>query len=379
MSTSSPLFSPFRLRGVELSNRIVASPMWQYVGERGHPTDWHLMNLGRLAEGGVGLVIQEGTLIERRGCGTLGDIGIWDDAFVPGLTRLCSVIRANGSVPGIQIMHAGRKARQKSPFEGRGPLEPERIDDEAAWELIAPSAIAVADGYPVPRAMTLADIETVQRAWVDAARRADQAGHEVLNIHGGHGYLIAQFLSELSNLRDDAYGGSTTARMRFVIEAIEGIRTVWPDHKPIMMRLSVVDNGWTLDDSVTLVKQLQKAGVDMIDCSSGGITGSPLTAGAKAFQGYQVPYAAHLRAETGMPTMAVGLIVQPAYAEQIVKDGSADLVAIARELIYNPNWPIDAAQKLGVDPTFTAARDRARFWLERRAASVPGLKPSTFG
>jgi 2,4-dienoyl-CoA reductase-like NADH-dependent reductase (Old Yellow Enzyme family) len=376
---SSALFSSFKLRDIELGNRIMASPMWQYCGEKGHPTDWHLMNLARLAEGGAALVMQEGTTVERRGCGTLGDLGIWDDNYVPGLARLVAAMRSCGAVPGIQLMHCGRKARQRPPHEGRVPLERSpQIEDWDDWELIAPSAIAVSDIFPVPRPMTLADIQAVQTAWIDAARRSDEAGYDVLNLHGGHGYLIHQFLSEASNRRTDAYGGDFAKRVRFLVEVVEGIRQVWPRGKPIMLRLSVVDHGWSIEDSVKLVEILKVAGVDMIDCTSGGLTGSPLTKGTAATYGYQVPLAAHLRQRTGVPTCAVGLIVHAAHADEIIREGSADMVAIARELIYNPNWPIDAAQKLGVDPEFSVARQRARFWLERRAASMPDLAPSTF-
>ncbi|MDM0072662.1 NADH:flavin oxidoreductase/NADH oxidase [Variovorax sp. J31P207] len=375
----STLFSGYALREVQLKNRVVASPMWQYIGREGRPVDRHLVNLGRLAEGGAGLVIQEGTLIERRGCGTVGDIGIWSDEQVPGLKRLADVVREGGSVPGIQLMHAGRKARQKSPFQGRGPLErSDAIPDWDAWEPIGPSAIAFAPGYPVPRAMEVADIATVLSAWKSAARRARDAGYEVMNLHGGHGYLVQQFLSEASNQRADAYGGSFVNRIRFLMEAVEAIRSEWPQGKPLIVRLSAVDQGWTLDESVALARTLRTAGVDMIDCSSGGLSGSPLTAGAKAAYGYQVPYAAHIREHAQIPTMAVGLIVHAHQAEQIVATGAADLVALARELIHNPHWPIDAAQKLGVDPEFGVAGERAGFWLRRRSATVPGLRPSTF-
>ncbi|MGE0827775.1 MAG: NADH:flavin oxidoreductase/NADH oxidase [Hyphomonadaceae bacterium] len=378
--TSNHLFSPYELRGVRLKNRVMVSPMWQYAGVNGHSTDWHLMNLGRLAVGGAGLVFREGTTIERRACGTRGDLGIWDDVFLPGLKRLAAIIRDNGAAPGIQLMHAGRKARQKPPFEGRGPLEhtPD-IADWDAWDVIAPSAIAVAEGFPVPRAMTIADITAVQQAWIDGARRAREAGHDVLNIHGAHGYLAHQFLCPLTNQRTDGYGGSFANRIRFLIEAVEGVRTVWPDDKPIMVRLSVIDKEWPIEDSVALVKELARVGVDMIDCSSGGISGSPLPAGVKATYGYQVHLAAHIKRETGVPTAAVGLIVHADQAEGILAEGAADLVAIGRELIMNPNWPIDAAQKLGVDPDWNVASGATRFWLERRAASVPDLKPSTFG
>jgi 2,4-dienoyl-CoA reductase-like NADH-dependent reductase (Old Yellow Enzyme family) len=376
----SKLFSEYELRGVRLKNRIVASPMWQYAGQKGHATDWHLMNLGRLAEGGAGLVIQEGTTIERRGCGTLGDLGIWDDAYVPGLKRLVSMIKSNGATPGIQLMHCGRRARQKPPFEGRGLLErTSDIADWDDWEIVAPSAIPLSDAHPIPRELTSDEIRDVQNAWVAAARRAAEGGYEVLNLHGAHGYLIHQFLSPLANRRSDQYGGSFNNRIRFLMEVVEGIRTVWPQDRPIMVRLSVVAEDWPIEDSVALVKELKKVGVDMIDCSSGGLRGSPLlTKGIKLGYGYQVPLAAHIRRETGVPTTAVGLIVHANQAEGILTDEAADLVAIGRELIYNPNWPIDAAQKLGIDPDFNVAQGRARFWLERRAASVPDLKPSTF-
>ncbi|WPB58371.1 AMP-binding protein [Xylophilus sp. GOD-11R] len=376
---TSALFSGFDLRGLHLNNRVVASPMWQYIGEHGRPVDRHLVNLGRLAEGGAGLVIQEGTLIERRGCGTTGDIGIWSDEQVPGLRRLAEVIRAGGSVPAIQLMHSGRKARQKPPHLGRGPLErSDAIADWDEWEPVAPSAIAVSPGFPVPRAMDLADIATVLDAWAAAARRAREAGYEAIDLHGGHGYLIAQFLSPVANQRTDAYGGDFAHRIRFLMETVEAIRSEWPADKPLLLRLSTVDHGWSLDDSVALARLLHPAGVDLIDCSSGGIGGSPLTAGAQAAPGYQVPYAAHIRRHAGMPTMAVGLIVQARQAEAIVADGHADLVALGRELIHNPHWPIDAAQKLGADPHFAVAGDRAGFWLRRRAATVPGLRASTF-
>ncbi|MGE3142880.1 MAG: NADH:flavin oxidoreductase/NADH oxidase, partial [Hyphomonadaceae bacterium] len=321
--TSSQLFSEFQLRGVRLKNRVMVSPMWQYAGIKGHPTDWHLMNLGRLAVGGAGLVFQEGTTIERRACGTVGDLGIWDDSFTPGLKRLVAIMRDNGAVPGIQLMHAGRKARQKPPYEGRGPLErtPD-IEDWDAWEVIAPSAVAVADGFPVPREMNAADIAAVQQAWVDGARRAAQAGYDVLNIHGAHGYLLHQFLCPLTNRRTDAYGGAFNNRIRFMMEAVEGIRAAWPADKPIMMRLSVIDKDWPIEDSVRLVRELARAGVDMIDCSSGGLSGSPLPAGVKATLGYQVHLAAHIRRETGVPTAAVGLFVHAGQAEKIIAEGA---------------------------------------------------------
>lgn len=376
---NSMLFSEFSLRQVTFKNRIVVSPMWQYSGKDGFASDWHMIHLGRFAAGGAALVMQEGTAIERRGCGTTGDLAIWDDKYIPGLQRLTKAIRDQGAVPGIQLMHCGRKARQRMPHEGRAALEhTDEIKDWDDWEVIAPSAIPLAEGYPVPRAMTVDDIRTVQQAWVDAARRAAAAGYDVLNVHGAHGYLIAQFLSSASNHRNDDYGGSFKNRVRFLLEVLEGIRSVWPDDKPIIVRLSVVDRGWSLDESVELAQILKRMGVDMVDCTSGGLDASPVESVARPDYGYQVPLATHIRQNVELPTMAVGLIVKAQQAEAIIREGSADLVALGREFLYNPNWPIDAAQKLGVDPDFSVAPLLQQHWLRRRAHTVPDFTPSTF-
>lgn len=377
---TAKLFTPMTIRGVTWKNRVMVSPMWQYAGEGGFPTDWHLMNLGRLADGGAGLVFQEGTTVERRGCGTPGDLGMWDDKYVEPLQRLVRLIRSNGGTPAIQLMHTGRKARQKAPWQGRGALErtPD-IADWDDWELIAPSAIPAGEGLPMPREMTAADIAAVIQAFGDAARRSRDAGYDVIELHGAHGYLLHQFLSPASNVRGDRYGGSFDNRIRFVEEVVEATRAEWPEDKPLFLRLSCIDNaGWDMADTIALTRRLMPMGVDLIDCSSGGLTGSPLPAGQVASYGYQVPYAAELKRETGVATAAVGLIVHAEQAERILEQGEADMVAIGRELIYNPNWPIDAAQKLGVDPSFAVTQRRTGFWLDRRAATVPGLKPSTY-
>lgn len=375
------LFSELELRGVRLKNRVVASPMWQYLGEEGHPTDWHLMHLGRLANGGAGLVFQEGTTVERVGRGTLGDIGIWDDAFVPGLSRLTAAMRANGTTPGIQLMHAGRKARQKPPPEGRGPLErrPE-IPDWDAWTPSGPSAVSLAPGEVPPREMSLADIQFTIESFAAAAGRALRCGYEVVELHAAHGYLLHSFLCEATNRRTDAYGGSFEKRARLLVDTVDAVRELWPDDKPLFVRLSCIDpSGWTMEDTVALTRLLMAHGVDAIDCTSGGLAGSPLPSGVSATYGYQAGYAEHLRRETGVRTMAVGLIVHAAHAERLLQDGAADLVAIGRELLYNPNWAIDAAQKLGAEVGFAVSDPRTAHWLSRRAQTVPGLTPSTFG
>jgi 2,4-dienoyl-CoA reductase-like NADH-dependent reductase (Old Yellow Enzyme family) len=376
----SRLFSALDLRGVRLRNRIAVSPMWQYAAEDGYPTDWHLMNLGRFADGGAGLVFQEGTTVERRGRGTVNDLGIWSDDFLEPLKRLASVIRDNGSVPGIQLAHAGRKARTKLPMDGRGLLErnPE-IADWDEWEPIAPSAVPLKEGLPPPRPMTTGDVHDVIESYVRATARAQLAGYEVLELHAAHGYLLHEFLTPAVNHRTDRYGGDFAGRTRMLLELVEAVRSVWPQEKPLFARLSCTDDaGWEIGDTVALTRELQRLGVDAIDCSSGGLVGSPLKAGERPAYGYQVQHAERIRRETGATTMAVGLIVHAQHAEAIVANGQADLVAVGREVLHNPNWPLDAALKLGVDDPYALVSPRSAFWLRQRAKTVPDLKPSTF-
>ncbi|WBX83773.1 NADH:flavin oxidoreductase/NADH oxidase [Sphingosinicella microcystinivorans] len=374
--TKTKLFSELRLRDVVLKNRIVASPMWQYKGLDGHPTDWHLMNLGRLADGGSGLVFQEGTTVSRSGRGTVGDLGIWDDEMIPEYARITALVRANGAVPGIQLMHAGRKGRVMSASDGGGSITADHgIAGWDEWDVVAPSAVAHA-GLPVPRALSRSEILSLVDEWIAAARRADAAGYDVLDIHGAHGYLIHQFLSEASNIRTDDYGGSPENRARFLVEIIEGVRSAWPASKPLLLRLSVVDGaGWEIEDSIKLVSRLAPLGVDLIDCSAGGMVGPSLAA---SIYGYQVHLAEAIRRATRMATSAVGLIVHAQQAEDILQRGRADLVFLARELMYNPNWPIDAAQKLGDEKGFSVANHRTGYFLGRRATVMPDLCSSTF-
>jgi len=376
MSTPK-LFSPLTLRGLTLKNRIVVAPMHQYSAREGFATDWHLMNAGRFAAGGAGLVMVESTKIERRGCGTVGDLGLWDDVFIPGLQRIVDLVHQCGAACGIQLGHSGRKARTARPWEGGRPLSPsEAIPDWQAWELVAPSALAADPNSPVPRALTLQEIEQVVQAWAAAARRAHAAGFDVVEIHGAHGFLLHEFLSPAANQRTDAYGGTLENRMRFALEVAQAVRAVWPEHKPLFMRLSVDDDaGWSPADSVVLACRLAALGVDVIDCSAGGITAAPVSSAPIGY-GYQVPFARAIQREAGVCAMAVGLIVHPAQAEKILESGDAELVALAREMLWNPNWAMDAAAKLGVDP-FSLVPPQAGWWLERRARSLPELVPST--
>ncbi len=378
--TKSLLFSPYALAGATFRNRIMASPMWQYSGHDYFPTDWHFLHLGRLAAGGAGLVMQEGTAVERRGCGSVGDIGIWDDRFIAPLRRLTDFMKSFGASPGIQLLHCGRRAKMQLPWGGRKPLTeaPEGMDDFDQWEVVGPSAVAQSAEYHTPRALTLGEIADVVAAWGAAAERSLKAGYEAIEIHAAHGYLIHEFLSPAANLRTDRYGGSRDNRCRLLVEIVEAIRARWPADKPLIVRMSIEDEaGWSIEDSFALVRVLKDAGVDAIDCSAGGISGSPLLSQNAGQYGYQVGLAERIRTEAGVPTIAVGLIVHADQAEAILRNGQADMVALGRELLYNPNWPIDAAQKLGDDPGFAVAPLQHGFYLERRAKSFVG-KPSTY-
>ncbi len=375
------LFTPLRLRELELRNRVVVAPMHQYSARAGFATDWHIMNAGRYAAGGAGLVIVESTKIERRGCGTIGDLGIWDDALVPGLKRVVDLIHQCGAAAGIQLGHSGRKARCQRPWEGGKPLQQADVpaEDWAAWDLVAPSALAADAASAVPHELKADEIHALIESWGQAAARAQAAGFDTVEIHGAHGYLVHQFLSPLANQRSDAYGGSEEKRMRFACEVVESVRANWPADKPLFLRLSAEDDaGWGPAQSVALAKRVKPLGVDIIDCSSGGMLGRPLATTVKPAYGYQVPYAERIRSEAGMMTMAVGLIVHATQAEAILQRGQADLVALAREMLYNPNWAMDAAQKLGVDPQFALVPPPYQYWLARRAATVPELQPSTY-
>ncbi|HTR86749.1 MAG TPA: NADH:flavin oxidoreductase/NADH oxidase [Reyranella sp.] len=374
------LFEPISIRDVTLKNRVVVAPMHQYAADKGFATDWHLMNAGRYAAGGAGLVIMESTKVERRGCGTVGDLGIWDDAHIPGLRRCVDFIRQHKSVPGIQLGHSGRKARRFRPWEGGAPLvnSPDVWDWEG-WELVSSSAMNNPASDPTPRALTRAEIPEVIERWGQGARRAHEAGFDVLDLHMAHGYLIHQFLSPFSNTRNDEYGGSEANRMRFAIEVVESVRAHWPASKPLFVRFSVEDDaGWGPDQSVALARIIKPMGVDVIDCSSGGMRGAPVVGTGPVTYGYQVPYAERLRKDAGIMSMAVGLIVHADQAEQILQEGKADLIALARELLYNPNWPMDAAQKLGVDREFASVPSAQAYWLAKRAQSVKSVVPSTY-
>ena len=378
------LFQPIKIRDVTLKNRVVVAPMHQYAAVKGYPTDWHLMNAGRFAAGGAGLVFIESTKVERRGCGTAGDMGLWDDSYTEHFRRLADFIRSQNSVPAIQLGHSGRKARRFRPWEGGAPLTEEGaikagVDDWDDWELVAPSAIGSSETEPIPRALSFGEIQKTIENWSEAARRANEAGFEVLEIHAAHGYLLHQFLSPKANLRTDEYGGSESKRMRLPLEVAEAVRVNWPEDKPLFIRLSVEDDaGWGPDESVRFSKLVRAKGVDVIDCSSGGMRGSPVLSAGPVGYGYQVPYAEKIRKETDLMSMAVGLIVHAEQAEEILQSGRADLIAIAREFLHNPNWALDAALKLGVEDAFKVTPPAYDYWLEKRSSSVKDVVPSTY-
>ena len=378
------LFQPIKIRDVTLKNKVVVAPMHQYAAVKGYPTDWHLMNAGRFAAGGAGLVFIESTKVERRGCGTAGDMGLWDDSYTEHFRRLADFIRSQNSVPAIQLGHSGRKARRFRPWEGGAPLTEEGaikagVYDWDDWELVAPSAIGSSETEPIPRALSFGEIQKTIENWSEAARRANEAGFEVLEIHAAHGYLLHQFLSPKANLRTDEYGGSESKRMRLPLEIAEAVRANWPEDKPLFIRLSVEDDaGWGPDESVRFSKLVRAKGVDVIDCSSGGMRGSPVLSAGPVGYGYQVPYAEKIRKETDLMSMAVGLIVHAEQAEEILQSGRADLIAIAREFLHNPNWALDAALKLGVEDAFKVTPPAYDYWLEKRSSSVKDVVPSTY-
>ncbi len=377
------LFQPLTIRGVTMKNRVCVAPMHQYAADHGFATDWHLMNVGRFAAGGAGLVFVESTKVDRRGCGTVGDLALWDDKFIPGVKRLADFIKAHNATSAIQLGHSGRKAKRYRPWEGGAPLlENPGVDQDYwdSWDLVAPSAEPAGPKDPTPRALSNQDVKDLVEMWGQGARRAQECGFDILEIHGAHGYLIHQFLSPEANTRNDEYGGSEENRMRFCCEVIEAARAEWPEDKPLFLRLSVEDRaGWGTAESIRLAKRVKELGVDVIDCSGGGMRGSPTEGGTSMSYGYQVPYADDVRREADIMTMAVGLIVHAEQAEEILQKGQADIIALAREILYNPNWPMDAARKLGVPENLSLVPDQQAYWLGRRDATAPDVVPSTFG
>jgi 2,4-dienoyl-CoA reductase-like NADH-dependent reductase (Old Yellow Enzyme family) len=341
---TSALFQPIKLRELRLPNRIMISPMCQYSATDGNASDWHLIHLGQLALGGAGLLCAEASAVEPAGRITPGCLGLYSDDNEAALRRVLTGLRRHSDTPlAIQLAHAGRKGSSYSPWDGGKLMAPKA----GGWEPIAPSAVPYSPSEPPPREMTGADLERVREAFVQAARRAAALGFDAIELHAAHGYLLHQFLSPLSNRRSDRYGGSLENRMRYPLEVFSAIRTVWPEAKPLGARISAsdwIEGGWDLTQSIAFAQQLKAAGCDWIDASSGGLAPEQkLTPSA----GYQVPFAEAIRKQVGIPTIAVGLITEPRQAEDIVAKGQADMVALARGMLFDPHWAWRAAAELG--------------------------------
>lgn len=342
MRMETHLFTPLQIRNVVFRNRIAVSPMCQYSCDDGFATDWHLVHLGSRAVGGAALVMAEASAVEARGRISPDDLGIWKDDHIANLSRIARFIRQQGAVPGIQIAHAGRKASTEVPWRG-GAFIPE---SQGGWRPVAPSPIPFHEGDPAPAELTTTQIDEVVDAFAAAAHRAREAGFELVEIHSAHGYLIHEFLSPLSNHRTDEYGGSLENRMRFAVRVARAVRAAWPDEMPLFMRISASDwapGGWDLDQSVELSRCLKDAGVDLIDCSSGGLVAY---AKIELGPGYQVPFAERIRRDARILTGAVGLITEVHQADRIIRDGQADMVLLAREMLRDPYFSLHAARTL---------------------------------
>jgi 2,4-dienoyl-CoA reductase-like NADH-dependent reductase (Old Yellow Enzyme family) len=350
------LFDPLIIRSQTFANRVFVSPMCEYSSDDGFANDWHLVHLGSRAVGGAGLVLTEATAVTAEGRISPQDLGIWKDDHVDFLSRIARFIRGQGSVAGMQLAHAGRKASTYRPWSGHGEVPAA----EGGWpEVLAPSAVPFADNYPKPQALTLDGIARVTQAFVAGAERALHAGFQVIELHAAHGYLLHEFLSPLSNQRDDAYGGSFDNRTRLAREVVTAVRKVWPEQLPLFVRISAtdwIDGGWDIEQSVELARQLKALGVDFVDCSSGGNAAS---AKIPIGPGYQAPFAERIRRDAGILTGAVGLITEPSQADQIVASGQADAVLLARELLRDPYFPLRAARELGQEVTWPAQYLRA--------------------
>ena len=383
----SQLFSPLSIRGTTFTNRVVVSPLCMYSAVDGIAQPWHFAHLSTFARGKAALVFAEATAVEAAGRITPHCLGIWSDQHVDALKPITAFIEEMGSVPGIQLAHAGRKASTTSPFMGGG--KPLPIDDPDAWQIVGPSAEAVGPNFQVPHELSTNEIKQLVESFAAAAKRSIEAGFRVIELHGAHGYLIHSFLSPLSNKRTDQYGGELNNRMRFALEISKATRAAVGEDMPLFFRISAIDSrdgGWSMDDSVELCKALHQCGIDVVDCSSGGIdgaprfrsddTGKPLSKESARKPGFQVPYAARLRKETDIKSMAVGVIVDPHQAERIIAEGQADLVALGREIMHNPFWPLHAAETLGDDMDFKMWPKQYGWAVDRRSQIVAMNKES---
>ncbi len=374
LSLSRPLlFTPFKMRGVVAPNRAVVSPMVQYRATDGLVNDYHLVHLGKFALGKFGIVFTENCAIEPRGRVTQGDLGLWDDSQIESHRRLTRFLKQEGSLAATQITHSGRKGSTPRSFDKPGELGPKESGWQR-WQVVGPSELSAGEPYaPAPKQLAAAEIEEIVKKFGEAARRADAAGYDVIEIHGAHGYLLAQFLSPISNTRNDQYGGDRAGRMRFPLAAAKAVRTNWPEHKPMFIRVSAVDGagGWDVEDTIAYARELKAIGIDVVDTSSGGLTGLSTALPVKRSLGFQVPFAAAVKRGADIPTMAVGLILDGPQAEEILQSGDADLIAIGRQALYDPFWALHAAQELGCDADFDMWTPEYGWWLEKRKNNLP--------
>jgi 2,4-dienoyl-CoA reductase-like NADH-dependent reductase (Old Yellow Enzyme family) len=376
------LFEPMTIRGLTLKNRLVVPPMVHYRCDPGHTCGtFHIVHLGRFALGGFGLVFVEVTAVEEIGLINENDLGIWNDAQAESFKPLIAFMKRQGTAIGIQIGHGGRKASSQSAMQGMGPLTPDNIKAGAKiWQPVGPTAEPVAAGWLTPRALTTEECRVMVGKFAGSARRAVAAGFDTIEIHTAHGYLLASFLSPVSNTRNDEYGGDRAGRMRLPLEIAEAVRAEMPDSMPLFTRVSSVDGtveGWNMDDTVVFARELKARGVDVIDCSSGGIAGAATAAQVTRSLGFQVPFAERVRKEAGIPSMAVGIILEAQQAEAILQNGQADLIAVGRQAQFNPNIAQHWAHDLGLNTRFEDWSPEFGWWLEKRIRTLQGFATPT--
>ena len=378
--TRPMLFTSTKMRELTLPNRVMISPMATYSADDGIVNDWHLGHYARLALGGASCVMVEATAVTRQGRITNGDVGLWSAAHVAPLKRIVDFMKGQKVVPAIQIAHGGRKSSMQRPWHGNGPLTAADIArGDRKWDIVGPTTEPLAQAWITPQALSTGDIKVLTGHWADAARRAVEAGFEMIEIHNAHGYLVHQFLSPLTNKRNDSYGGDFAGRTRFPLELAEAVRSAVPTGMPLSLRISAVDGvdgGWSIEDSVAYARELKARGIDAIACSSGGLSGSATTERIRRSWGFQVPFASKIRKEASIKTIAVGLIVDPEHAEHILQQGDADIIAIGREALVNPSWPQMAEIALGREPADAMDDWTVQYgwWLKHRERSLEQVR-----
>ena len=383
IDTARPLlFQPFTMRGLTIKNRLVVPPMVHYRAGPGSTCDtFHTVHLGRYALGGFGLVFVEATAVEEVGLINEHDLGIWNDAQAQSFKPLIAFMRGENTAIGIQLAHGGRKSSSQRAMDGMGPLTEQQIKAGAKlWQPVGPTSEPVADGWLTPHQLTTDECKAMVRTWANAARHAVAAGFDVIEIHTAHDYLLASFLSPVSNTRNDEYGGDRNGRMRLPLEIVEAVRREMPDTMPLFVRVSAVDgaaSGWNMDDTVAFALELKARGVDVVDCSSGGISGSATAAQVPRGLGFQVPYAERVRKEAGIASMAVGIILEAEQAEAVLAKGQADLIAVGRQSQFNPNIAQHWAHDLGLNGRFEEWTPEYGWWLEKRMRTIEGFATPT--